>query len=195
MHAAPSVWYQSGKRSQTPSLPLGSCRPLYRSAPAITKTRATFAEKKKRAKDYSSDSSASEKETEGHSEGRALGSDPSLLTAALAVPANTSIVLEVLDMAKEAVQPMAMAREPMGTVVAPASHSLPGAAPPPAVVVVPGAPVIAPGSVVVEPARAESQVTGQDTKAKMIEPKQMFDEGLITGAELAAKKAEPLKNM
>ena len=127
--------------------------------------------------------------------GKALGSDPSLLTAALAVPANTSIVLEVLDMAEEAVQPMAMAREPMGTVVAPASHSLPGAAPPPAVVVVPGAPVIAPGSVVVEPARAESQLTGQDTKAKMIELKQMFDEGLITGAELAAKKAELLKNM
>ena len=62
-------------------------------------------------------------------------------------------------------------------------------------VVVPGAPVIAPGSVVVEPARAESQLTGQDTKAKMIELKQMFDEGLITGAELAAKKAELLKNM
>ena len=39
------------------------------------------------------------------------------------------------------------------------------------------------------------QVTGQDTKAKMIELKQMFDEGLITGAELAAKKAELLKNM
>jgi hypothetical protein len=37
--------------------------------------------------------------------------------------------------------------------------------------------------------------TGQDTKAKMIELKQMFDEGLITGAELAAKKAELLKNM
>ena len=96
---------------------------------------------------------------------------------------------------------MAMAREPMGTVVAPASHSLPGAAPPPAVVVVPGAPVIVRhgsgpfDSVVVEPARAESQVTGQDTKAKMIELKQMFDEGLITGAELAAKKAELLKNM
>ena len=43
--------------------------------------------------------------------------------------------------------------------------------------------------------RYVDRVVGQDTKAKMIELKQMFDEGLITGAELAAKKAELLKNM
>ena len=63
-------WYQIGKRVHASSLPWGQAVPLYRPAPTITKTHATFAAKKKRAKDYSSDSSASEKETEGHSEGR-----------------------------------------------------------------------------------------------------------------------------
>ena len=156
--------------------------------------------------------------------GKALGHDPSLLTAAMA--GQTSIVLEVLDMTEEAVQPMAMAREPMGTVVEPMSHvthggrggrdsppavqpiryapaaaaagelyGLPAASQQGAVVVVPGAPVVVPGAVVLEPARAESPVSGQDTKAKMIALKQLFDEGLITEAEWTAKKAELLKNM
>ena len=51
-----------------------------------------------------------------------------------------------------------------------------------------------PGSVVVEPAQAESQLTGQDTKAKMIELKQMFDEGLIPGASWP-RRSRLLKNM
>ena len=73
MASKSSTWYQVGPRSHLSSLPLGRPVAVYRPAPAITKHHAVFAEKskkKKRVKDYSSDSSASEKETENHSEGR-----------------------------------------------------------------------------------------------------------------------------
>ena len=41
-----TTWYQSGARSQSSVVPLGWCKPVYRSAPAISQTRATFAEKR-----------------------------------------------------------------------------------------------------------------------------------------------------
>tara|TARA_B100000575_G_scaffold149760_1_gene119394 strand:+ start:324 stop:965 length:642 start_codon:yes stop_codon:yes gene_type:complete len=61
-----SPWYALGQRRMvpnTPHLPMGQVRPV------ITKAH-TFATKKRRAKDYSSDSSGTEREIDKHTEGR-----------------------------------------------------------------------------------------------------------------------------
>ena len=61
-----SQWYVMGKKAQavaTDSFPMGYSRPVF-------KKLHTFAMKKKRTKDYSSDSSGTERETDKHTEGR-----------------------------------------------------------------------------------------------------------------------------
>ena len=64
-------WYLLKRQQQLAprlSLAIGTVRPIVTAG--IQKRAHTFAEKKKRPKDYSSDSSASERETDKHTEGR-----------------------------------------------------------------------------------------------------------------------------
>ena len=61
-----SQWYALGRKSDllaSTSLAMGQSRPIF-------KKTHTFAMKKKRTKDYSSDSSGTERETDKHTEGR-----------------------------------------------------------------------------------------------------------------------------